>query len=59
MSWNDTDYFRKRASVERALAAAASNPAAAAAHDELAHRYEALVSDAKRPTLHIVTDRAA
>ena len=59
MSWNDTEYFRKRAAAERTLAVAASDPAAAAVHTQLAERYEALVSEADRPTLHLVSEHAA
>ena len=59
MSWNDTEYYRKRAAAERTLAVTASNPAAAAVHTQLAERYEALVSEAKRPTLHLAAERAA
>lgn len=59
MSGNDTEYFRKRAIAERSLAVTASDPAAAAIHNQLAERYEALVSEAKRPTLHLVAEEAA
>jgi transposase len=59
MTWNDKDYFRKRAAVERTLAEAASDPRVAPVHQELAERYEALVREGNRPTLHIVTARAA
>lgn len=40
------------------MAAAATSVRAAAIHGELAERYEALVSDGKRPTLHLASDRA-
>jgi hypothetical protein len=59
MSRNDTEYFRQRASVERALSITSSDPAVAAVHTELAERYEALVSDANRPPLRLVVGRAA
>jgi hypothetical protein len=59
MTWNDRDYFRKRAAIERALAEAASDPRVAPVHQELAERYEALVREGERPTLRIVAARAA
>jgi Fe2+ or Zn2+ uptake regulation protein len=40
MSEKDIEYFRQRASVERALANAATESKAAAIHNELAERYE-------------------
>jgi hypothetical protein len=55
MSWNDTGYFRERAITERAMAKAASDGRVIAVHREMAERYEALVKEGKRPTLHIVT----
>ena len=55
MSWSDIEYFRKRATIERALANATSDPKAAAIHNELAERYEALAKENKRPTLHIAS----
>lgn len=58
MSWNDREYFRRRAVSERAMAAAATCVRAAAIHGELAEHYAALVSDGKRPTLHLACDRA-
>jgi hypothetical protein len=59
MTWNDMKYFRERVAVERNLAKATGNPRAAAVHNELAERYEALVREGKRPTLRIVTPRAS
>jgi hypothetical protein len=59
MSGNDTEYFRKRAVAERTLAVTASDPAVAAIHIQLAERYEALVSETKRPTLHLAAERVA
>ena len=59
MSWNDTEYFRKRAAVERAMASGSTEPSAVSVHTELAERYEALVREAKRPTLHLAAERAA
>ena len=47
MSQSDTEYFRQRAQVEHAAAAAASNADAAAVHDQLAKGYEALVTRAE------------
>jgi hypothetical protein len=59
MTWNDREYYRKRAATERALAVATSDPRVAPVHQELAERYEALVSEGKRPTLRIVAARTA
>jgi hypothetical protein len=59
MTWNDREYFRERATVERALMSAASDPRVADIHHELAERYEALLRDGDRPTLRIVTDKAS
>jgi hypothetical protein len=59
MSGNDAEYFRKRAVAERTLAVTASDPVVAAIHTQLAERYEALVGDAKRPTLHLAAERVA
>jgi hypothetical protein len=59
MSWNDTEYFRKRAAVERAMASGSTEPSAVRAHTELAERYEALVREGHRPTLHLAAERAA
>jgi hypothetical protein len=59
LTWNDSQYFRERAAVERALAKAPGDPKVAAVHDELAERYEALVREGKRPILRIVTARAS
>jgi hypothetical protein len=53
MSWNDSEYFRKRAAAERALAEAADQPRAAAIHAELAERYQALIEQGKRPALRL------
>jgi hypothetical protein len=59
MSGSDIEYFRKRAVAERTLAVTASDPAAAAIHHQLAERYEALLGDAKRPSLRLVAESAA
>jgi len=59
MSWNDTEYFRKRAAIERAMASSSTQPNAIRVHTEMAERYEMLVSEAKRPTLHLAAERAA
>ena len=59
MTGNDTEYFRRRAVAERTMAARASDPSAAAIHNQLAERYEALVGKAERPTLHLSAERAA
>ena len=52
MRSSDSEYFRKRAAVERALAEAAGDLKAAGIHHELAERYEALAKKERRPTLH-------
>jgi hypothetical protein len=69
MSMTDIEYFRGRAHVERALALAASDPRAAAAHRELASGYDLLVRKEERrgqaprrwrepPELHLVPAHA-
>ena len=56
MSTSDIEYFRHRATVERALAEAADRADVAAIHEELARGYEALVQhEGLRPTLSIVS----
>lgn len=54
---NDTEYYRERAAAERAMAKAAKDPQAAAVHNDLADRYEALVkiAEPRRPKLHIAS----
>jgi hypothetical protein len=59
MSWNDTEYYRCRLAVERGMAQAAGHPKAAAVHQELAERYEALVKAGKRPALRIATAKVS
>lgn len=49
----DTEYFAHRATVERELSESASDPRAAAAHAEMAERFEELAS-ADRPRLQLV-----
>jgi hypothetical protein len=44
MSFEDIDYYRRRAREERAIAERAENRDAAKAHLELATHYEALVA---------------
>jgi hypothetical protein len=51
MSWNDPEYFRERAAVEREMGQAATDPRVIAAHQELAQRYETLVAEGTRPKL--------
>ena len=54
MSSSDVEYYRQRASAERALAEGARRANVAAIHDELARQYEALVNRAElRPSLRI------
>jgi hypothetical protein len=43
MSQDDLEYYRRRASTERALAKASERANVSAIHEELAHQYEALV----------------
>jgi len=45
--------------VERGMAQAAGHPKAAAVHQELAERYEALVKAGKRPALRIATAKVS
>lgn len=54
---NDTEYYRERAAAERAMAKATQDPKAAAVHDDMADRYEALVmiAEPRRPKLRIAT----
>ena len=59
MSGNHAEYFQKRAVAERTLAVTATDPVAAAVHTQVAERCEALVLEAKRPTLHLAAGRAA
>lgn len=47
MHLDNIDYFRERAAAERKLAEAADNADAAAIHEVLARRYEALVREAE------------
>jgi hypothetical protein len=57
MTSDDLNYFRERAAVERAMAKAAADCAAAAVHDELARGYEALVrKEEQRSYIRIVSD---
>jgi hypothetical protein len=53
MSREDVEYYRSRAAQERQLAAEATSPEAAKAHEELARSYEILVKRAEYlPTTH-------
>jgi hypothetical protein len=55
MQLRDVAYYRERAAAERRLAEASRNPNAAAVHEELARKYEALLAEANvRSTLSIV-----
>ena len=51
-----SEYYADRARAERRASEAAADPRAAAAHAELAARYEALSSD---PSLELPVQRAA
>ncbi|WP_426692700.1 hypothetical protein ACMC5O_001700 [Sphingomonas sediminicola] len=54
MSSNDTEYYRRRAIAERALASKSERANVAAIHAELARQYQALADKAElRPTLRI------
>ena len=54
MSANDTEYYRRRAAEERAMASTSERYNVALIHEELARQYQALVDRAElRPTLHI------
>ncbi|MEO7239837.1 MAG: hypothetical protein ABIW16_00390 [Sphingomicrobium sp.] len=56
MSSDDTEYYRRRAIAELALALASERQDVAAIHEELARQYQALAEQTKlRPTLRIVT----
>lgn len=51
MSPTDLEYYRHRASTERALAKVAERASVSAIHDELARQYEALLEHAElRPS---------
>jgi hypothetical protein len=47
MSNRDAEYFSDRASVEMALSRVATDPRAAAAHADMATRYEKLAAEFK------------
>ena len=54
MSSNDTEYYRRRAIAERAMASKSERANVAAIHVELARQYQALADKAElRPTLRI------
>jgi hypothetical protein len=53
---HDIEYFAARAISERRMSEAAADPRAAAVHDELAARYEALASE---PSLELPSIRSA
>ena len=56
MSPDELSYYRHRAVVERAHAAAATNPYAVEIHQKLACLYEKLIElEDEKPTLRIVT----
>jgi hypothetical protein len=55
MHLRDVAYYQERAAAERRLAEVSDNPDAAAVHEELARKYEALLAQANlRSTLSIV-----
>ena len=53
MSSSEVEYFRRRAVQERTMAVCAASADAAAVHNELAKRYEALIGDQPRAILHL------
>jgi hypothetical protein len=54
MSSNDTEYYRRRAIAERAMASKSERANVAAIHAELARQYQALADKSElRPTLRI------
>ena len=55
MSDRDAEYFANRALVELAMSRAAADPRAAAAHAEMAERYDKLAVEFKveRPKLQV------
>ena len=55
---DDVEYYRSRARAARAMAAQATDPSAAAAHGEMARRYEALTTRGAAifPSLRLVED---
>ena len=53
---HDIEYFAARAMAERRMSEAAADPRAAAVHDELAARYEALAAD---PSFELPSIRSA
>ena len=52
---NEAEYFLERAITEREMAKAANHPNAAAAHEKMAQRYDALIKERMRPTFQAVT----
>ncbi len=60
MAISDTEYYRERAAVERALAQSAASPEVAAIHASLARGYEALVAKEEIwPRFHLLPDSAS
>lgn len=49
MPYQDTDYYRRRADEERAMAKAAASAQASAVHSRMAERYEALSDENATP----------
>ena len=56
MTFDDREYFGRRAAEERMRAQAAASPAAAKAHLILAATYEALVKKSEGPVVHTELD---
>jgi hypothetical protein len=58
MSSDDTEYYRQRATDERAMALKSERQDVATIHEELAREYQALVDKVElRPKLRIATRR--
>ena len=55
MTCNDIEYFLDRAIAEREMAKTAKHPNVVAAHEELALRYDALITELTRPLDYAVT----
>lgn len=55
MSESDTEYYRRRAAEERAMALKSERSDVAAIHQELARQYQTLVDHAElRPRLRVI-----
>jgi pyridoxine/pyridoxamine 5'-phosphate oxidase len=60
MSESETEYYRRRAAEERAMALKSERSDVAAIHQELAKQYQALVDQAQlRPRQRMVAEQAS